>query len=225
MHSEDFKLVICIMMSLAWHVFCIWLIKPVLISKEFEALHFSNISFLGAILTEASLELCPVDESREVSYSYHEAAICRFLNIPAGLYLKRTLAPPRSDEKNLQAALAQEAKVSPQGIFAAVEAKRTGKEICIDGPAGRRVFVYRPEAPRYPGWWLKDVKYSFDMRLKFWVTPEGKVRSVRVLTSSGYPEVDLIGARYLREWLFETLSDEMPQRNMWGTVELKFKYR
>ncbi len=225
MRSDGSRLKICILISLAGHIFWLWLVEPVFLSKEFKPLHFSSVSFLGSILMETSLEPMPTSEVGKSPYTYQEAVMHHTLSKQKALHIEKPMAPDRPEEKAFQEALAKEVKASPLGMFRATDERIEGKKIHIDGPAGERALLYRPEPPRYPGWWLKDIRYTFDMRLKFWVSPSGKVSNVKVLTSSGYPEIDLVGVRYLRGWRFEALADNEPQRNIWGTVELRFKYR
>jgi len=64
---------------------------------------------------------------------------------------------------------------------------------------------------------------SGEVRLKFWVLPDGLVNRVEVTQTTGYPDLDQIASQAMKKWLFELLSPQEKQIVQWGTITLKFK--
>jgi len=64
---------------------------------------------------------------------------------------------------------------------------------------------------------------SGEVRLKFWVLPDGLVNRVEVTQTTGYPDLDQIASQAMKKWLFEPLSPKEKQIVQWGTITLKFK--
>jgi TonB family protein len=88
---------------------------------------------------------------------------------------------------------------------------------------GRSV-IYKPELPKYPEW-LRKLGSDFEVNLKFLILPDGTIANVEKVSSSGYPEVDEIGVRYIRKWKFMPVARDLPQENQWGLIKLVFKLK
>ncbi|HNQ35937.1 MAG TPA: energy transducer TonB [bacterium] len=89
----------------------------------------------------------------------------------------------------------------------------------LSGPASRRRSVYSP-LPRYPNW-ARERGVEAYLELKFWVEPNGSVRDVEILKSSGYPDLDLVAVGTIGRWRFEA---EPVQAN-WAILPLRFQLR
>lgn len=104
------------------------------------------------------------------------------------------------------------------GIFVG---KGEAQEFAITGPVSRRGIVRRVY-PQYPKW-AEEAGVSGEVRLKFWVLPDGLVNKVEVTQTTGYPDLDQIASQAMKKWLFEPLSSQEKQIVQWGTITLKFK--
>jgi TonB family protein len=70
---------------------------------------------------------------------------------------------------------------------------------------------------------LQGLGDSFEVGLKFWVSPEGKVESVERVASSGHPTVDIVAMRYLKGWQFVPVKAGEDYEKQWGAVKLSLK--
>ncbi|MBI4845558.1 MAG: TonB family protein [Candidatus Omnitrophica bacterium] len=88
----------------------------------------------------------------------------------------------------------------------------------------KRKVLFKPEMPEYPQW-AKEIGGNFEVQLKFLVLPDGAVGTVEKITSSGYPELDEIGIRYIRRWKFIALPETAVYKEQWGVIRLFFKLK
>jgi len=93
----------------------------------------------------------------------------------------------------------------------------------VNGELKRSVLV-KPKLPEYPEW-AKKLGSDFEVELKFLILSDGTVGTVDKITSSGYPELDEIGIRYIRKWKFMALPDGAAQDKQWATIKLNFKIK
>jgi len=104
------------------------------------------------------------------------------------------------------------------GVFVG---KGEAQDFAIGGPVSRRGIVRRVY-PQYPRW-AEEAGVSGEVRLRFWVLPDGLVNRVEVTQTTGYPDLDQIASQAMKKWLFEPLSSQEEQVVQWGTITLKFK--
>jgi len=104
------------------------------------------------------------------------------------------------------------------GVFVG---KGEAPDFAITGPVSRRGIVRRVY-PKYPRW-AEEAGVSGEVRLKFWVLPDGLVNRVEVNQTTGYADLDEIASQAMKKWLFEPLSPQEKQIVQWGTITLKFK--
>ena len=90
-----------------------------------------------------------------------------------------------------------------------------------DGPVGRRLVVERV-LPGYPEW-ARRKGIETEAVLKFWVSPNGKVKSVEVTRFSGVPEFDQLAENALYKWKFEPLNPQGPQVDEWGVISMLWR--
>lgn len=83
----------------------------------------------------------------------------------------------------------------------------------------RRGVLYEPPLPEDH---LQDgrARGDFNLEFDFLVSPQGRIVSVKKLTSSGFSEIDAQAIRYLKKWRFAPSS-----REQWGRIKLNFKLR
>jgi TonB family protein len=88
----------------------------------------------------------------------------------------------------------------------------------------KRTVLIKPELPAYPDWAKKLGNY-FEMELKFLILPDGTVATVEKTRSAGYPELDEIGIRYIRQWKFMPLPESAEQVDQWAVIKLVFNLK
>ena len=96
-------------------------------------------------------------------------------------------------------------------------------ELVISGPVSRRNLL-RKIIPEYPQW-AEDKGVEGEVRLKFWVSPDGTVASVEMETTSGYPDLDSRAMRAVRKYLFSPLGKDEEQEMQWGTITIRYTLR
>ena len=91
----------------------------------------------------------------------------------------------------------------------------------MTGPVSQRSVqhIIRPEYPA----WAAEQGLETDVKLKFWVNPQGVVVKSKVEQRSGYLELDIIAKQALKQWVFEPLDKRIKQKDQWGTVLLKYR--
>ncbi|MCK9265797.1 energy transducer TonB [bacterium] len=90
----------------------------------------------------------------------------------------------------------------------------------IEGLAGGRQLIYRQEV-EYPQWAQRE-GIEGNIKIKFWVNPEGKITSAGINSSSGHPELDLYITESFRNWLFEPVKTD---KQVWGIITFRFRLK
>ncbi|MBN1353523.1 MAG: energy transducer TonB, partial [Candidatus Omnitrophica bacterium] len=98
---------------------------------------------------------------------------------------------------------------------------RTGEsEFKIEGPAGEREIIFRPETFTIQRGLYGD-KEEHVVRLRFFVSDNGIVYDVKPLISSGYPGIDLQAIRFLKRWRFSPSRSDQDKAAVWGDITVK----
>jgi len=96
-----------------------------------------------------------------------------------------------------------------------------GKGFEIGGPVGDRKIVHR-RLPEYPSW-AEEKGVSAMVKIYFTVKPDGSLRSsMRIVTSSGYAELDDLAKQALMQWRFSPTSDGSSAETAWGIITFRF---
>ncbi|MBN2333492.1 MAG: energy transducer TonB [Deltaproteobacteria bacterium] len=124
--------------------------------------------------------------------------------LPAG-YLES-----QDSEQRLLAALQQD--VDQQENFTAVKNRILG----LEGPvAESRTVVSQPALPQV------SLQQETEVKLKFWLRPDGTVGRVEPLVIGDLALVK-VAEIYLKAWRFNTLSPDDPHSDQWGTITIRF---
>jgi outer membrane biosynthesis protein TonB len=111
----------------------------------------------------------------------------------------------------------QNSNVSTEGQGNKTEGKGSlGYDIDWGGKGKRQIYSY--SIPAYPAGVNKEV----DIRLKFTILPDGTVGSILPLTKAD-ARLESTAITYLRQWRFEPLSPDQPQKEQ--TAVIVFPYR
>lgn len=226
---------IAIMISLAWHFFLgatfNVVVTPIVLSPVSK---FSHVNFLGPLLLE---DISP-KTGIEARPTFVRGRVERTVSYKESFFYAKIQRPKKeAPEKRLEnltvfkeRAIAQatpslyEKALAP--FFYEEQQEYEPKISDLMGPIiGRKVFS-KPEVPTSVKWPVKMMQDqdidSFDMMLRFYVSPGGEVESVEKIYSSGYPEVDIIGIRYIKMWKFAPASGDEPQM---GMIRINFRQK
>src|SRR5262249_30685787 len=92
----------------------------------------------------------------------------------------------------------------------------TGQGFEIGGPVGDRKILKR-KLPQYPEW-AEEKGISAMVKIYFTVKADGTIRqNLRVLSSSGYTDLDQIAKDALLAWRFSPTSASSSEQEAWGT--------
>jgi TonB family protein len=96
-----------------------------------------------------------------------------------------------------------------------------GKGFEIGGPVGDRRIAHR-KLPEYPAW-AEEKGISAMVKIYFTVRPDGTLRTtMRILTSSGYAELDDLAKEALAQWRFSATSANSSESTAWGVITFRF---
>lgn len=225
--------------SFIWHLFWILSVKVFVAPAKINKGISSSVSFIGAILEEGSIYTAikpqaGIDNKKEESRQ--PVLTSEIITKTASAIANDKVYLPESSfdmfrEMELKLPARYElmgAKQIPLRQFDKVRVSYKTFPSEITGPARYRQIVYKPDLPAYLKWDeglgvdLDRVGDSFEMELKFWVSPEGKVGLVERVSSSGHPAIDLIGIRYIKGWQFAPLASGQSKDEQWGIIKLNF---
>lgn len=109
---------------------------------------------------------------------------------------------------------------SPEPVVQVPVSSGTGFQIA--GPISERA-IRKKVKPRYPKWAL-DQHICGKVSVRIWVLPNGRVKGTpEVVTSSGYPDLDLAVVEALRLWEFAPLEPGVKAEEQWGVITFVFE--
>ena len=224
--------------SLVWHLFWFSSVKISVSAPAMANRPESAVSFIGSILEEG-----PVFPAPGSGGDVADAGIRRLRDLAASPEMTGYSVMPGGSEKlasvsdldvlkEMEAKFSADAMVNVKQIpgkpFDEIKVSYKTYPSEIEGPVRFREVIYKPELPTRLRWDeglgvdLDRLGNTFSIKLKFLVSPEGKVGSVERVSSSGHPTVDIIAMRYLKEWQFAPLKAGGFKEEQWGTVRLNF---
>ena len=96
-----------------------------------------------------------------------------------------------------------------------------GKGFEIGGPIGDRKITHR-RLPDYPAW-AEEKGITAMVKVYFTVRPDGTVRhNLRIVTSSGYEELDDLAKEALLAWRFSPTAGDSSESAAWGVITFRF---
>lgn len=206
---------VAFLISLAWHLLCMSAVSIVVLPGKYKTRELTSVSFLGPILKKTVLEIMLANKPVAVTTRYQHS-------------LKYTHSFNKKDKLSLEDVTGDEAKKHISTHAIDIIGKVSGmalpkdKEIPnmvrgiseektyfrssnkISSPIVKREVIYKPKKPRLPSWIAASP--PFKLELEFSVSAQGEVKEVVPIVSSGDPEVDLLGIRYLKCWRFTPLA-------------------
>jgi len=97
---------------------------------------------------------------------------------------------------------------------------RTKSNEIIEGPIGERKLIYK-EPIEYPDWAEKN-GIEGNIKIKFWVKADGKISETEIITSSGYPELDVYTMNKFMKYLFQPINKN---EDVWGIITFIFRLK
>ena len=210
-----------LLISIFWHL-CWFSAVGVVVTPEKEEENFTVVSFLGSILDETNFKVTeetPGPAIKQVDSSHN--ALTPVIAAPER-QVSESVMRVLEDKKTAMVPFGG-SKENPADVSPPEEARGLkAPEFEIEGPAAERRVMYKPALPAYPKW-AEEAGLVFDLTLKFSVNQVGEVMLVETLVSSGYPQIDATGMRYLKNWLFNPLSPGYKTITQWGKINIKFR--
>ena len=222
---------ITFLISLVWHLFCMSFINIVVLPGRYKTRELTSVSFLGPILERTALEIMLINKPVGVTTRYQYSS-----KSPYSLDRKEKL--PLENETKDEAKkyisthsednmgkvpgtiLQSDKEVPNPSITKETRAKDAYKGLNeISGPVAAREVIFKPSKPELPSWITAGV--PFTLELEFSVSTQGEIKKIVPVVSSGNPEVDLLGIRYLKGWKFAPLTHGL-QRDESGRIKFIF---
>jgi hypothetical protein len=185
-------------------------VSVVVLPGRYKARELTSVSFLGPILEKTALEIMLANKPVAVTTTYQLPPRYRNFDKAEKPLLKDEVKKHISlfAEDSLSKAFGMIFRKDKEVPNIVKEVKRDKAYIRnsseISGPVAEREVIYKPKKPRLPSW--ITTKVSFILELEFSVSSQGDVKEVVPVVSSGNPEVDLLGIRYLKGWKFAPLT-------------------
>ncbi|MEA3488952.1 MAG: hypothetical protein U9R44_01230 [Candidatus Omnitrophota bacterium] len=201
---------IALLVSLGAHVLAMSAVTIITPDDVERMRPYSRIDFLGPILRKTAFDIMleSVHPAAKTTYSYA-------IYGPQSGYLKVVASKRESGlrefppylENNMDALVfdfLRGSKVVPD-IFPGF--KEDGLPLSkwndvLTEEEGERKVIYRPEPP-YIMRGLYGDNITFRVRVTVLIGADGKVRKTEPLTTTGYPQIDLLVSKYVKGWIFE----------------------
>ena len=203
-----------LLISLTCHLICMLGVTIVILPGRYRTRDLTSVSFLGPILEKTVLEIILANKPVAVTTTYQRDLKYRHsVGKEAKPLLRNNIKEHISTriEDDIAKALARAPRRNKE--IPAIVTKASGRNAyfkgsgAISGPVSDREVIYKPEEPELPGW--VDASSSFKLEFEFFVSVQGEVKRVIPVVSSGNAEVDLMGMRYLKNWKFAPLAQNL----------------
>ncbi len=187
-----------------WHLLWMSLVVVVVVPTNLDIGRFTNISFLGAYLSETSLAPGSFKKEKPHATSYDLGSTLAVKEVSVDLPQRKPPSGYMKDNAFLGSVNPlQDKKTDVQIAISSSElsyAKLTNKQ--LEGEVRNRGILYRPDES-----FLRNVISQAEggaaACLSFGVSDNGEVKFINILTSTGNPELDTLFTRYLKSWRFE----------------------
>ena len=192
-------------------------VNIVVLPGRYRARTLTSVSFLGPILGKTALEIILANKPVAVRMTYQ-----RDLKYMHTISEKETPYLENDIKKHIGGRVEDDMydtfdrRLRRRKEVPGIYTKVMGRE--VNFKRSKREVIYKPKKPALPAW--IDATSSFKLELEFIVSAEGEVKEVIPAISSGNPEVDLIGIRYLKNWRFAPLASGLEQKR---SIEFTFE--
>ena len=222
---------ISILISTVWHLFWIFAIGIVVTPTVETSNLYNQVEFLGPILEKTAFDLMTegINPQSETLYATSSLFGGDFILRPKGpdrkILMKtvHTGAPDRfffilrdyiKNSEKVPLYLSED----PAARY--MEKREKKSDALIEGPAGDREIIFKPE-PVIVSKGLYSANKEYFVRLRFILSKNGIAREIEPILSSGYPEIDLLAVNALKKWRFSPLNSYKEDNDSWGAVVIR----
>ncbi len=222
-----------LLISFLWHIFCLFAVVIVVAPITVKEGKFSKINFIGAILDEDAFGYYKAKSGFDRN---HKKDILGKLTgkDAAGVSfseerLSRAKLTPYLDKpySNTITEIIKEKKTLPLEASLLIEKLGLIHSPKVKSEAANRQILFKPSTPvvnrAFQIGKAPSKGEKFQIKLKFLVSPEGKVVFIEKMKSCGYPDIDLIAIRYMKKWQFAPLAPDRPKKNQEGIMLFELK--
>lgn len=208
--KSEFK--ISLMISIAFHLVCLFGITVVILPKSLPVAKTSTIAFLGPLFEKTAFDLMVEQANSLLETDYTtppleggfsgiaEEVILDKMEYTSFDIIKK-VGVNRSRIRNvlLGHKMIPEYGFADEGELWQSDEK---EDFFISGPAGNLEIISKPDCPQIQ---ISDTEVEYGpylVELDFVVNSMGGVSEIVPRISSGYPEIDIIAIRYLKKFQF-----------------------
>ena len=218
-YKREFSVIKALLISALAHLL-LFAMVTVVVEPSTKLTFYPKVAFLGSILNRESvsprrLPSSSASRPKSARINIKEITLLKIKRVSSAK--KFPLRPELTSHKSRQ----QPEYSGRKMVFVRLRAKKENRgtaNISWKYPYQRDI-LYQPSLPEYH-LWVDRTGGDFSLELEFLVSLQGRITTVKKLTSSGFSEIDAQAVRYLKKWQFVPSSAEQ-----WGRIKLNFKLR
>jgi hypothetical protein len=217
MIDRNLRIAVCI--SVGVHIFAMSAVMIVVPNDIGRNKSFTRVDFLGPILEKTAFDIMLESANPVVKTSYGwgmlpESPEDLGVSSPGRISFEQDL--PAGFENSLDRAIidALSDYKSVPDFFLDVRDERMNR---LGWRAGERRIIYTSEQP-YIMKGLYGDKEIIRIKVRALVSSRGEVKKTEPVTTTGYPQLDMLAAKYVRSWIFEAREEGVDE---WVLLEVK----
>jgi hypothetical protein len=190
--------------SLGVHIFAMSAVMIVAPENIGRKKGYTRVDFLGPILEKTAFDIMLESANPVVKTSYSWGPIpFKSIYLKASFPGKITVAHgfPQHLEKSMDSTILD----ALTGYKAVPDFYLDLKEESLkqgDLRTGKRKIIYAPEPPFFVKGLYGDDE-TILVKVRALVSPEGNVKKTEPVTTTGYPQLDILAIKFVRSWIFE----------------------
>ncbi len=216
---------IAILISLSVHVVGLTAVSIVAPEDSGKSQSYTSVAFLGPILNKTAFDIMleNIEPLLKTSYNIVDPYLQEdYLKVSAPRVKLVVKDFPGYQEKNMDVKVQRfltGSKHVPDFMWD-IESVNVVRQKWITDNMGfkQREVVYRSEPPQ-----LMRGEYGnqdkFKIKVKALIDKSGKVKKAEPITTTGFPDVDIIASKFVMSWIFEPIKD-IGGSDEWQVVEV-----
>ncbi|MFH1394821.1 MAG: hypothetical protein ABIH09_01530 [Candidatus Omnitrophota bacterium] len=220
------SLLIMLLVSLTVHVLGMSMVTIIMPQDMDRLKAYTRVDFLGAVFQKTAFDIM-----LESTDAFYKGDVCSQIIQPQYMeYLRTHIRKQKPESKELPANLEDKMdgtvenflkgdKIVPK-IFTNIETSTfVDRDALLRGKM--RTIVYSPEK-YFIRYGLYGNKKSFKVKFKALLGEDGDIKTTELITTTGYPQVDMTASKLLRESMFKS-SESIIGKNEWCEIEVILK--